>query len=284
RDLEFLNVASQNIGTAIHGAQSRKQLQELLEETQAQSEELQAQHSELENLNAELEAHTLKLQASEEELRVQQEELQQNNLELEERNHMIRERNAEIMKKAKELELSTQYKTEFMANMSHELRTPLNSILLLSRYLAENSENNLTEDQKESASVIYNSGNGLLRLIDELLDLSKIEAGKMDLEYRSVRVVEVLHTMESLFLPVATEKNLDFVINNALDADTSIEVDEMKLEQILKNLLSNAMKFTEQGQVELSVTASEQGPNWLEFSIADTGIGIQDDKLGQIFE
>src|SRR5690606_26269567 len=131
--------------------------------------ELQAQHSELENLNAELETHTQKLQASEEELKVQQEELQQANAELEERNHMITERNAEIVKKAEELEQSTRYKSEFMANMSHELRTPLNSILLLSRYLSEDGEQNLTEDQRESASVIFSSGTGLLNLIDELL-------------------------------------------------------------------------------------------------------------------
>lgn len=283
-DLEFLRVASQNIGTAIYGAQSRKQLEELLEETQAQSEELQAQHSELENLNAELEAHTQKLQASEEELRVQQEELQQNNLELEERNRMIRERNAEIMKKAKELELSTQYKTEFMANMSHELRTPLNSILLLSRYLAENSENNLTEDQKESASVIFNSGNGLLQLIDELLDLSKIEAGKMDLEYSEVNIADVLHNMESMFLPVAREKKLELRVVNTLAEGTAIEVDKMKLEQILKNLLSNALKFTASGYVELSVKAVKHDASWLEFAVTDTGVGIPSDKLGQVFE
>src|SRR5690606_33050509 len=126
----------------------------------------------------------------------------------------------EIMKKAKELELSTQYKTEFMANMSHELRTPLNSILLLSRYLAENSENNLTEDQKESASVIFNSGNGLLQLIDELLDLSKIEASKMDLEYSEMNIADVLHNMESMCLPVAREKKLELRVVNTLAEGT----------------------------------------------------------------
>src|SRR5690606_28072773 len=164
----------------------RKQIQTLLEETQAQAEELQTQHAELENLNTELEAQAQKLQASEEELRVQQEELMQSNQELEERsklleekNQLIAERNLDIQKKAEELALSTKYKSEFLANMSHELRTPLNSILLLSRLMVENVDDNLTEDQIESAKVIQSSGSSLLSLIDEILDLSKIEAGKM---------------------------------------------------------------------------------------------------------
>ncbi|SKB68113.1 Signal transduction histidine kinase [Parapedobacter luteus] len=283
-ELAFFNAAAQNIGTAIYGAQSRKKLQELLEETQTQAEELQAQHSELENLNTELEAHAQRLQASEEELRVQQEELQQNNLDLEERNRIIRERNAEIMKKAKELELSTQYKTEFMANMSHELRTPLNSILLLSRYLAENSEQNLTDDQKESASVIYNSGNGLLQLIDELLDLSKIEAGKMDVEYTTVHVAEVLDNMESTFIPVANDKKLELQVINAMPQAFTLEIDKMKLEQILKNLLSNALKFTSEGHVKLTVNTKAKDEDWLEFTVEDTGVGIPSEKLWQVFE
>ncbi|SEK40570.1 response regulator [Parapedobacter koreensis] len=283
-ELAFFNAAAQNIGTAIYGAQSRKKLQELLEETQTQTEELQAQHNELENLNTELEAHAQKLQASEEELRVQQEELQQNNLDLEERNRMIRERNSEITKKAKELELSTQYKSEFMANMSHELRTPLNSILLLSRYLAENSEQNLTEDQKESASVIYNSGNGLLQLIDELLDLSKIEAGKMDVEYAPVSIGDVLGNMESTFIPVANDKKLELHVTNTLPEGFTIDIDKMKLEQILKNLLSNALKFTSAGYVKLTVSAKPHDDAWLEFTVEDTGVGIPAEKLWQVFE
>ncbi len=228
-ELAFFHIAAQNIGTAIYGAQSRRQLQELLEETQTQSEELQAQHRELENLNAELEAHTQKLQASEEELRTQQEELQHNNIELEERNRMIGERNAEIMKKAEELAQSTQYKTEFMANMSHELRTPLNSILLLSHYLSENNEQNLTEDQKESAAVIYTSGKGLLKLIDELLDLSKIEAGKMDVEYTTVSIGDVLDAMGGVFTPIADERKLELQLVNTRGPDFSIATDKMKL-------------------------------------------------------
>ncbi len=284
QSLAFFTMAASNIGNAIYGAQSRRKLQELLEETQSQAEELQAQHDEMESLNIELEAHAQKLQASEEELKVQQEELQRNNLDLEERNHMIRERNDEILAKAKELELSSQYKTEFMANMSHELRTPLNSILLLSRYLAENSEHNLTEDQMESARVIYNSGNGLLQLIDELLDLSKIEAGKMDVEYMLVSVADMLANMESTFAPVAQDKKLELHITHTLPAGFLIDTDRMKVEQILKNLLSNGLKFTSKGHVNLTVGKSEQDAALLEFVVDDTGPGIPSEKLLSIFE
>lgn len=284
RDIVFLKTVSENIGAAIQGAINHRKLQELLEETQAQSEELQAQHSELENMNAELEAHTHKLQTSEEELRVQQEELQQSNAELESRNRIINDRNIEIQKKAEELEQSTRYKSEFMANMSHELRTPLNSILLLSRYLSENSEHNLNEDQMESARVIYNSGNGLLELIDELLDLSKIEAGKMEIDYGAVQVNDVTAGLSGLFLPIAREKNIALQFNNNLPPEfPAMETDKMKLEQILKNLLSNALKFTSAGHVHLNIRqAAEQG--YLEFSVEDTGVGIPQEKLGIVFE
>lgn len=284
RDLTFIKTAVQNIGGAIYGAINHRKLQELLEETQAQSEELQAQHSELENMNAELEAHTQKLQTSEEELRVQQEELQQSNFELEERNRIINERNLEIIKKAEELEQSTRYKSEFMANMSHELRTPLNSILLLSRYLSENNEENLTEDQMESARVIFNSGNGLLDLIDELLDLSKIEAGKMEVEYSRIMVPDLLNDIQSLFLPVAKEKHLQLNIDNQQGESKIMESDRMKLEQILKNLLSNALKFTTSGSVTLTVAPVKDKENYLTFSVEDTGVGIAQDKLGVVFE
>jgi signal transduction histidine kinase/DNA-binding response OmpR family regulator/CHASE3 domain sensor protein/HAMP domain-containing protein len=281
---KFLQHAVQSIATAIQGTQNKKKLQELLEETQAQSEELQAQHSELENMNAELEAHAQKLQTSEEELRVQQEELQQTNAELEARNTIINERNQEIQQKAKELEQSTRYKSEFMANMSHELRTPLNSILLLSRYLSENNESNLTPDQIESANVILNSGRGLLSLIDEILDLSKIEAGKMDVNYHTVNPKDIVANLQPLFAPVAKEKNIQFTINNELPADFTFEADQMKLEQIFKNLLSNALKFTTHGSVTMYMRYSESDDNMLEFSVVDTGVGIAKDKQHLVFE
>ncbi|TZF85891.1 response regulator (plasmid) [Pedobacter sp. BS3] len=290
KHIEFLTTISYNIGIAIYTAQNRKRLQELLEETQSQAEELQSQHSELENLNTELEAQAQKLQASEEELKVQQEELLQANQELEERsrlleekNQVIVERNLDIQKKAEELEISTRYKSEFLANMSHELRTPLNSILLLSRLLSENADKNLSPDQVESAEVIQSSGKGLLSLIDEILDLSKIEAGKMELEYAVTDIDDIISDMRMLFMPIAREKNLDFKIVTSPAVPTAIETDKMRLEQILKNLLSNALKFTSRGAVTLAVEPSATA-GFISFSVTDTGIGIPKEKQDHIFE
>lgn len=290
-DVDFLEEVTHNVGLAIVTAENRRKLQELLEETQAQSEELQVQHSELENINTELEAQAQKLQASEEELRVQQEELQQANQELEERSRMLEdrnqvivERNLEIQKKAEELELSTKYKSEFLANMSHELRTPLNSILLLSRLMAENNEQNLTHDQIESAQVIQSSGKGLLTLIDEILDLSKIESGKMDLEFAMVPVHEICTGLESLFAPIAHEKALAFNVVITADAPALIETDRTRLDQVLKNLLSNALKFTAKGAVTLQVSMVPEDAEFIRFAVRDTGIGIPEDKQLVIFE
>ncbi|WP_297332288.1 response regulator [Flavobacterium sp.] len=281
-EAEFLNAVANNIAIAITAAQNRKRVQELLEETQAQSEELRVQHTELESMNAELETQTEKLQASEEELRVQQEELQQTNQELEERSVLLEERNLEIQKKTEDLELSTRYKSEFLANMSHELRTPLNSILLLSRLLSENGEANMTDEQVEFAKVIQSSGNGLLGLIDEILDLSKIEAGKMDLEFMDISVKEVTDNLKNLFTEVAREKNIEFKID-AENAPLVIRTDKMRLEQILKNLISNAIKFTAEGSVTLKIKKTEDGKH-VDFAVIDTGIGIPPEKQPLIFE
>lgn len=287
----FLKDASYNIGMAIHSARDHERLRELFEQTQSQAEELKTQHSELENINAELEAQTEKLQASEEELKVQQEELLQANQELEERsrlleerNQVIVERNMEIQQKAEELAISTKYKSEFLANMSHELRTPLNSVLLLSRLLSENNENNLTKEQVEYAQVIQSSGQGLLSLIDEILDLSKIEAGKMELEYQQVLLQEVVTDMKALFSPMAKEKKIDFIVNVEDQLPSQIETDKMRLEQVLKNLLSNALKFTAQGSVQLNIERLKDNNSFVSFSVKDTGIGIPPDKQALIFE
>jgi signal transduction histidine kinase/CheY-like chemotaxis protein len=289
--LSFVTQVSSAIAIALQTTKSRAKLQELFEQTQSQAEELQAQHSELENINAELEAQTEKLQASEEELKVQQEELLQANQELEERsrlleerNQIIVERNMEIQRKAEELAISTKYKSEFLANMSHELRTPLNSVLLLSRLLSENSENNLTLEQVEYAQVIQSSGQGLLSLIDEILDLSKIEAGKMELEYQHVMLQEIVNDMQALFTPVAREKNVGFIINVDGQLPSQIETDKMRLEQVLKNLLSNALKFTSQGSVQLNIARLKDNNSFISFSVKDTGIGIPKEKQALIFE
>lgn len=283
REKQFLASVGNNIGIAIKAALNRKRVQELLEETEAQSEELRMQHSEMESINAELEAQTEKLQASEEELKVQQEELQQTNEELAERSVLLEEKNSEIQKKSEDLELTTRYKSEFLANMSHELRTPLNSILLLSRLLSENNDQNMNDEQIEFAKVIQSSGNGLLGLIDEILDLSKIEAGKMELELLDISTKDVTDSLKDLFTEVAKDKNIEFKIISK-DAPLAIKTDKMRLEQILKNLVSNAIKFTSQGLVSLEVAPHPTDEKIICFIVKDTGIGIPREKQPLIFE
>jgi signal transduction histidine kinase/DNA-binding response OmpR family regulator/CHASE3 domain sensor protein len=285
RDKQFFRSASYIIGIAINTAQNKARLQEVLEQVQAQTEELQTQHREME-------IQTEKLQVSEEELIVQQEELLQTNRELEERsklleekNELIAQSNRNINKKSEELAQSTRYKSEFLANMSHELRTPLNSILLLSRLLAENKDKILSKDLVEYAQVIQSSGNGLLELIDEILDLSKIEAGKMDLDYAYLSLKEVIADMRMLFEPLAREKGVQFLFVEDPEMITEIETDKMRLEQILKNLLSNAFKFTNSGSISIHIKRDPHPDDrFILFEIADTGIGIPEDKQGLIFE
>ncbi len=286
--LKFLESVAENIGIAFFAVKSKEQLQELLEETQAQAEELQTQHSELENINAELEAQSQKLLASEEELRVQQEELMQSNQELEERTGLLEEKNAlihqhnlDIQQKSIELEQSTRYKSEFLANMSHELRTPLNSILLLSRLMTESED--LDEQYIEYAEVMQNSGQGLLTLIDEILDLSKIEAGKMTLNITDVPVSEILKDMELMFKPMASQKNLELKIESDGENGQLIKTDKQRIEQILKNMLSNALKFTSEGSITIRVHNNPEQEN-IAFSVIDTGIGIPADKQRMVFE
>ena len=290
-DLDFLEQAAYNIGVTINSVEIREKVQTLLKETQSQSEELMVQQTELEQINAELEAQSQHLQTSEEELKVQSEELMETNTILEERSKLLEERNSliviknqEIEKRAQELAQSTKYKSEFLANMSHELRTPLNSILLLSRLIAENHEENLSADQIQYAEVIQNSGNGLLQLIDEILDLSKIEAGKMNFEYNPVMVGEIVQDLNNLFEPLSKEKKLDWKVTVNADVPVQIETDKMRLEQVLKNLLSNAFKFTEKGKVHLHIYRQEQPKGFICFKVIDSGIGIEIEKQQLIFE
>ncbi|RYY71280.1 MAG: response regulator [Chitinophagaceae bacterium] len=291
KDLALFENISEKIGIAINTVQAREKVQELLEETQAQSEELMSQQSELEQINEELEAQAQQLQTSEEELKVQSEELIETNALLEEksssleqRNILIQQKNTEIERKAEELALSTKYKSEFLANMSHELRTPLNSILLLSRLLSENGENNLSPDQVQYASVIQTSGKGLLQLIDEILDLSKIESGKMTFEFLPVSLNKITSGMTGLFAPVAKENNIEWEINVSPELPPVIETDEQRLEQILKNLLSNAFKFTSRGSVQLNINPDKNRKGFMCFSVKDSGIGISAEKQDLIFE
>ena len=283
-EIDLLESNAEAIAIAINTALNYIKLQNFLEETQAQAEELQSQHNELEGLNEELETQAQNLQASEEELKVQQEELLQTNTELEERAVLLRQKNIEIQEKARELALTTKYKSEFLANMSHELRTPLNSILLLSRLLADNNNKNLSDDEAEYAKVIQSSGNGLLELINEILDLSKIETGKMDLDVSTVNIKEVVGDLRSLFIEVTKEKKIELQLKIEDDVPKSIETDKMRLEQILKNLISNAIKFTSKGFVSFHVKKCTTKKDHICFIIKDSGIGIPKDKHDLIFE
>jgi len=286
----LLNVAD-IIGIAINTAQARSMMHELFSQVQQQAEELESQQEEMRITNEELLTKTEMLQASEEELTVQQEELRSTNAELEEKASLLEEKNQAIEEarnaiglKVQELETTGKYKSEFMANMSHELRTPLNSILVLARILQDNKSNNLSEDQLKYASVIFNAGNDLLTLINDILDLAKIESGKMLVENETVKIADILHDMESLFAEVAKNKKIKYSVNAGKGLSPTIVADKVKVEQVLKNLLSNAFKFTpERGQVSISVMSGAE-PETVSFSIKDTGIGIPLEKQKIIFE
>lgn len=303
-DLQFLQTAGDNIAIAFNGAQSRTQLKELLAETQRQAEELEVQQEELKQSNEELLEKTQLLEKSEAELKTQQEELQQTNEELEEKANLLEDQkqvveNAKIAieNKARELEATSKYKSEFLANMSHELRTPLNSILILSQILADNKNKTLGEKEVQFAINICNSGTDLLNLINEILDLAKVEAGKMELDINEFKVDEVIKDVNSMFSEIARDKAVDLEVKTTdLSPQHLITSDKQRLEQIIRNLLSNAFKFTEKnGRVSLSI--SKAGPHVafnrpeltavkdvLAFSVTDTGIGIPREKLSIIFE
>jgi CheY-like chemotaxis protein/CHASE3 domain sensor protein len=300
----FLTNIVENIGVAVNSAIARVKLRELFEETQQQAEELESQQEELRTTNEELLVKSEQLQASEEELRVQQEELRETNAELEEKAQQLEERNIlvnesreAIILKAEELELSSRYKSEFLANMSHELRTPLNSILILARILKENRPSNLTEDQIKYAGVIQNAGSDLLTLINDILDLSKIESGKVDLTIEPLDTGEMKHNIEALFAELARSKKIHFKATLADDLPTAILSDQTRVEQIIKNLLSNAFKFTpENGEISLSIKSADTQTSYfsehlkstkeriIAIQVKDSGIGIPFEKQKLIFE
>jgi len=302
-DLLFLENITDSIGVAVNSAVARVKLRALYDQTQQQTEELESQQEELRTTNEELIYKSDQLQASEEELRVQQEELRQTNAELEEKAQQLEEKNISINQakeaiglKAEELEISSKYKSEFLANMSHELRTPLNSILILARILKENKPENLNDDQVKYAGVIHNAGSDLLSLINDILDLSKIESGTIDLQIEAVRPAEIKVNMESLFSELARSKKIQFKTILSDDLPEAMHTDLTRVEQVIKNLLSNAFKFTpEQGHIELKIGRplpdqkyfSEQFKNTAEIialSVEDSGIGIPVDKQKLIFE
>ena len=300
-----INMISANMRTA----ELLEQSQSLTQELQSQSEELRKQQEELKRSNSELEAQATSLRTSEELLKDQQEELQQVNEELEEKASLLAEQNRKVEQKneeveaarvaleekAEQLSLSSKYKSEFLANMSHELRTPLNSLLILARLLSDNKAGNLTEKQVEFAQTILSSGTDLLSLINDVLDLSKVEAGKMDVDPTDVKLTDVSNFVERNFGALAEQKGLKFNVEVNPDVPPAIFTDGGRLQQVLKNLLSNAFKFTEKGEVTLRIRKAEKGrrfmnstldgsDNVIAFAVEDSGIGIARDKQRLIFE
>ncbi|MFC4100545.1 response regulator [Paenibacillus xanthanilyticus] len=316
RQRELLHELATALGIILNNLFGRMRIEELLRESQAlseemqvQSEELMSQQEELRRSNDRLEEQTRALKKSEEQLQSQQEELEQTNDELLQKTHLLElqmrqteQKNEQIEKTKNALEkqtvqlaLASKYKSEFLANMSHELRTPLNSMLILSQMLMDNKERNLTGKQIEFATTIHSAGGDLLKLIDEILDLSKIGAGKMNLVTEHVPVADILSSMRRSFTPVGQQKELSFEVQIAPDMPKEIYTDSHRVKQVLKNLLSNAFKFTHRGGVVLAArlaTAEEaaglgkahDAGRMIAFDVRDTGIGIAPDKQDIIFE
>ena len=305
---ELFDRVSESIAVAINSARDRSKMQDLLEEAQRTTEELQTQQEELRSSNEELEEQTETIKRSESELKTQQEQLQASNEELEEKtqyllkqkveienkNKSIEQSKLQIEEKARDLEMSSKYKSEFLANMSHELRTPLNSLLILAKMLMENKEENLTERQIDSAKIIYNGGNDLLALINDILDLSKVEAGQMTLQIDDIPLTMIENEVRGQFEPLASEQPFEFKVFIDPDLPPSFETDRQRTLQIIKNLLSNAFKFTRQGEVVFRAFKPEghaqfkqphlSSYNCIGFAVVDTGIGIAPQKQRSIFE
>lgn len=291
--VDLLRSVTDNMAVSLHAAQTRERVIHLLEQVQEQKEILENQQEELRLSNEELTHQAETLQASEEELKVQEEELRHINTELEEKNIAVEIARQALQEKAKELDAVSRYKSEFLANMSHELRTPLNSILILAKLLADNKQQNLTAKQAEYAGIIHKSGNELLNLINDILDLSKIEAGKTDLLPEHVSAENIAEDVTPQCRVVADEKNVHFVTVIEDGLPEFIITDKLKLQQVIKNLLSNAFKFTPAlGTVTLrfansaTLGAPTAGqPNYaMAISVTDTGIGISAEKQRLIFE
>ncbi len=318
----FLEQVVSNIGIAMNMAESRTQMQLLLEKTQHQAEslktqqvELQQKQTELQENNAELQNQSEELQSQQEELQNQQEELRQTNESLEDQTRDLRQQKSEIQQKnqsleqnqteleqaksaieakAEQLESASRYKSEFLANMSHELRTPLNSVLILAKLLSENKANNLNDKQVEYAQTIHSAGSDLLQLINEILDLSKIEAGKTEVHLDTVLLRDLIKNIKQKFYPLAENNSTNFDVTFDDNVSDTLQTDQQKLRQILNNLLSNAFKFTKQGKVQLTIQKNQVDElpvvlqtkkiPFISFKVLDTGIGIPTDKQQVIFE
>ena len=286
---QLLERVSESIAVAVRTSNDRTRLEELLQETQRQADELQTREEELRVNNEELEEQGRTLKESRAQLESQQAELEQINAQLEEQTQVLEHQKDQLAKshavltqKTVDLQRANEYKSEFLANMSHELRTPLNSTLILAKLLADNKEGNLTDSQVKFAQTISSAGNDLLALINDVLDLSRIEAGKIELTAEPVSIAAVLDKLTKMFRPAAEQKKLAF--SSCIEPGTpeQIETDSQRLGQILKNLLSNALKFTERGEVSLRVFGS--GGGRVAFAVRDTGVGIPANQQDVIFE
>lgn len=306
--LTFLDRGMVDIALSVVTLQSYIKVKELLEKTQLQARELEVQQEELRQTNEELQEQTKALKKSEEILQSQKEELKVTNEELEERsnalelqrdaikkkNRELEQARKEIEKKAKDLEIASRYKSEFLANMSHELRTPLNSIIVLSQLMAENKTKNLTEKQIEFVNTIHSSGMDLLDLINDILDLSKVESGKLEVNLEQLYLDDLINSSKRIFEPVIEKKGLKFKTELDKNLPEYIITDIQRVQQILKNLISNAIKFTEKGSITLKISKPDSNTrfinkklkpdNTVAISVIDTGIGIPRDKQDLIFE
>jgi HAMP domain-containing protein/CheY-like chemotaxis protein/signal transduction histidine kinase len=307
--LTFLDQLTESIGIVLNTIAANTRTEDLLQQSQSLAAELQSQQDELKKTNEQLEQQAESLRESEELLKSQQEELQQTNEELQEKaallarqkaeveakNREVEEARWEMEEKAEQLALTSKYKSEFLANMSHELRTPLNSMLILSRQLAENNDGNLSGKQVQFAETIHSSGADLLTLINDILDLSKIESGMMGIEVSEVLLSDMTGQLERSFYQLAQDKNLGFEIERDEEMPPTIRTDDKRLQQILMNLLSNAFKFTDEGRVVLSIRPAPSDETYhleslnrvgdvVAFAVRDTGIGIPTEKQRIIFE
>ncbi|MGI4778295.1 MAG: response regulator [Janthinobacterium lividum] len=289
RAMQLLDLVADDLGNAIAAVRYREQLQDVLSETQQLNEELQVQQEELRTANEELEEQSRALRESQATLENQQAELEQTNSQLSERTEALDARNAalrrvqgELEDRAQELQRASRYKSEFLANMSHELRTPLNSSLILAKLLGDNPQGNLTPEQVKFADSIYASGNDLLVLINDILDIAKVEAGKLELVTEEVSLPALADSLGMTFTPLAGQKQLAFRIEIETGTPAMLVTDRQRVEQILKNLLSNALKFTESGEVSLEISGGPDGGAL--FAVTDSGIGIPAAQQEIIFE
>jgi len=291
----FLDQLTESIGVVLNMIGANMRTEELLQQSQGLTQELQSQSRELTQQQEELKRSNAALEKQALELEEKAKQLEEQNANIEVKNREVELARASLEEKAEQLSLISKYKSEFLANMSHELRTPLNSLLILAKLLSDNKETNLTEKQVEYAKTIYASGGDLLSLINEILDLSKVEAGKMQIEPRDIGVQEIKDFFERNFRPVAEQKNLAFEIELSSRLPNHIRTDPQRLQQVLKNLLANAFKFTDSGSVKLILDVAtsrtdlesetlKRARHVMTFAVVDTGIGIPKNKQKIIFE